>query len=73
VRRKTRREETQRHNSEQVVKGDPVVAGAFHGGGGQRTVKVSILHEKGDLIAHAITRISNELHHKPRLARGTST
>ena len=30
--------------------------------GGQRTVKVSVLHEKGDLIAHAVTRISNELH-----------
>ncbi len=31
--------------------------------GGQRTVKVSVLHEKGDLIAHAVTLISNELHH----------
>ncbi|GAA5484862.1 hypothetical protein Hsar01_04115 [Haloferula sargassicola] len=31
--------------------------------GGQRTVKVSVLHEKGDLIAQAVTRISNELHH----------
>jgi hypothetical protein len=31
--------------------------------GGQRTVKVSVLHEKGELIAHAVTRISNELHH----------
>jgi hypothetical protein len=31
--------------------------------GGRRTVKVSVLHEKGDLIAHAVTRISNELHH----------
>lgn len=30
--------------------------------GGQRTVKVSILHEKGDVIAEAVTRISNELH-----------
>ncbi len=31
--------------------------------GGQRTVKVSVLHEKGDLIAQAVTRISNELRH----------
>jgi hypothetical protein len=31
--------------------------------GGRRTVKVSVLHEKSDLIAHAVTRISNELHH----------
>lgn len=31
--------------------------------GGQRTVKAGILHEKGDRIAHAVTRISNELHH----------
>jgi len=30
--------------------------------GGQRTVKVSVLHEKGDLIASAVTVISNELH-----------
>ncbi len=30
--------------------------------GGRRAVKVSVLHEKGDLIAHAVTRISNELH-----------
>ena len=30
--------------------------------GGQRTVKVSILHEKGDLIAHAVTQIRKELH-----------
>ena len=29
---------------------------------GQRTVKVSVLHEKGDVIARAITRISNEFH-----------
>ena len=29
--------------------------------GGRRTVKVSVLHEKGELIAHAVTRISNEL------------
>lgn len=29
--------------------------------GGQRTVKVSILHERGDLIAHAVTLISKEL------------
>jgi len=31
--------------------------------GGQRTVKVSILHEKQDVIARAVTRISNELQH----------
>ena len=31
--------------------------------GGQRTVKVSVLHEKGHLIAHAVTRTSKELHH----------
>ena len=30
--------------------------------GGQRTVKVSILHEKGDVIAKAVTQISKELH-----------
>lgn len=30
--------------------------------GGQRTVKVSVLHEKGDVIAQAVTRISKELH-----------
>lgn len=31
--------------------------------GGQRTVKISMLHEKGDHIAMAVTRISNELQH----------
>lgn len=31
--------------------------------GGRRTVKVTVLHEKGDLIAQAVTQISNELHH----------
>ena len=30
--------------------------------GGQRTVKVSILHEKGDVIAKAVSQISKELH-----------
>jgi hypothetical protein len=30
--------------------------------GDQRTVKVSILHEKGELIAQAFTQISKELH-----------
>jgi len=30
--------------------------------GGQRTVKVSVLHEKGDVIAQAVTQISKELH-----------
>ena len=29
--------------------------------GGRRTVKVSIVHEKQDLIAHAVTLISKEL------------
>jgi hypothetical protein len=29
--------------------------------GGQRRVRVSILHEKGDVIARAVTLISNEL------------
>ena len=29
--------------------------------GGQRRVKVSLVHEKGSVIAHAVTRISNEL------------
>jgi len=28
---------------------------------GQRTVKVSMLHEKGEVIAQAVTRISKEL------------
>jgi hypothetical protein len=31
--------------------------------GGRRTVKVSVMHDKGDLIAHAVTQISSELHH----------
>jgi len=31
--------------------------------GGQRTVKVSILHENQEAIAHAVTLISNELQH----------
>jgi len=31
--------------------------------GGQRTVKVSILHENKDAIAHAVTLISKELQH----------
>jgi hypothetical protein len=30
--------------------------------GGQKTIRVSVLHEKGDLIAQAVTRTSNELH-----------
>lgn len=29
--------------------------------GGQRTIKVSILHEKGDIVAHAIRQISGEI------------
>ena len=29
--------------------------------GGQRTIKVSILHEKGDLVARAIRKISGEI------------
>lgn len=28
--------------------------------GGQRTVKVSVRHERGDFIAHAVTLISKE-------------
>jgi hypothetical protein len=31
--------------------------------GGQRSVKVSLVHEKGWIIAHAVTQISNELRH----------
>lgn len=31
--------------------------------GGQKTVKVSVLHEKGGLIAQAVKQTSNELHH----------
>ena len=31
--------------------------------GGQRTVKVSIVHEKGDMIASAVAVVSKELHH----------
>lgn len=31
-------------------------------GGGRSTVRVSVVHEKGDLIAHAVTLISKELH-----------
>ena len=30
--------------------------------GGQRKVKISILHEKGDIIARAVTLISSQLH-----------
>jgi|JI10StandDraft_1071094.scaffolds.fasta_scaffold11799_10 hypothetical protein len=30
-------------------------------GGGQRTVKVSLLHEKGELLASAVAHIRNEL------------
>lgn len=30
--------------------------------GGQRTVKVSVLHEKSDVIARAVTEISKEIH-----------
>lgn len=30
--------------------------------GGRRTVRVSVMHDKGDLIAHAVTQISKELH-----------
>jgi hypothetical protein len=36
--------------------------------GGQRKVKVSLLHEKGDLIAHAVTLISSQLHEMMRIA-----
>ncbi|HXS29990.1 MAG TPA: hypothetical protein VN755_04065 [Steroidobacteraceae bacterium] len=31
--------------------------------GGQRTVRVSLLHEKGDRIARAVTLISRQLQH----------
>jgi hypothetical protein len=31
--------------------------------GGQRTVKVSIVHEKGEMIASAVAAVSKELHH----------
>ncbi len=30
--------------------------------GGQKTVRVRVLHEKGDLVAQAVMRTSNELH-----------
>jgi len=30
--------------------------------GGRSTVRVSVVHEKGDVIAHAVTLISKELH-----------
>tara|TARA_R110002111_G_scaffold237503_1_gene298815 strand:- start:107 stop:1696 length:1590 start_codon:yes stop_codon:yes gene_type:complete len=36
--------------------------------GGQRKVKVSILHEKGDIIARAVTLISSQLHAMMRIA-----
>ena len=36
--------------------------------GGQRKVKVSLLHEKGDLIAQAVTLISSQLHEMMRIA-----
>jgi hypothetical protein len=35
--------------------------------GGQRTVRVSLLHEKGDIIARAVTLISRQLHHMRRI------
>ena len=36
--------------------------------GGQRKVKVSLLHEKGDVIARAVTLISSQLHEMMRIA-----
>jgi hypothetical protein len=36
--------------------------------GGQRKVKVSLLHEKGDIIARAVTLISSQLHEMMRIA-----
>lgn len=42
--------------------------------GGQRTVRVSLLHEKGDIIARAVTLISSQLQHMWRITeRWTST
>lgn len=41
--------------------------------GGQRTVKVSILHEKQDLIAHAVHLVSNELQHIRSITERWST
>jgi hypothetical protein len=31
--------------------------------GGRRTVRVSVMHDKSELISQAVTQISNELHH----------
>jgi hypothetical protein len=36
--------------------------------GGQRTVKVSVAHEKSDLITKAITQVSNTLAHFQAIA-----
>jgi len=36
--------------------------------GGQRKVKVSLVHEHGTTIAQAVTLISSQLHHMMRIA-----
>ena len=36
--------------------------------GGQRKIKVSLIHEKGDVIAQAVTLISSQLHAMMRIA-----
>ncbi len=36
--------------------------------GGQRKIKVSLLHEKGEIIARAVTLISSQLHQMMRIA-----
>jgi phosphopantetheinyl transferase (holo-ACP synthase) len=41
--------------------------------GGQRTVKVSIVHEKGEMIASAVAAVSRELHHIRSITERWST
>jgi hypothetical protein len=41
--------------------------------GGQRTVKVSIVHEKGEMIASAVAGVSKELHHIRSITERWST
>jgi hypothetical protein len=36
---------------------------------GRRSVKVSLVHEKGEVMAQAVTRISNELQHIARITQ----
>ena len=54
----------ERHHREAIRTRPMLMAGVGRQvqSGGQRTVKVSILHEKGDLIAQIVTQISKELH-----------